>query len=92
MDDSSWMDEAACKEGHPEAFFPPGNSIPMRGSRLSEPKEFCARCPVQQICLEYAIAHGINHGVWGGMSKEERKRERKRRSRLARKLKLEEGM
>lgn len=34
----------------------------------------CAECPVRQLCLEDAMAHGEQYGIWGGLSAANRER------------------
>lgn len=36
-------------------------------------KAACARCPVQEDCLEYALTSNLQDGVWGGMTPHERR-------------------
>lgn len=36
-------------------------------------KRVCARCPVQEECLSWAIENGEQWGIWGGKTPEERK-------------------
>jgi WhiB family redox-sensing transcriptional regulator len=36
-------------------------------------KVYCGRCPIRQLCLDYAITANENFGVWGGMSPAERR-------------------
>lgn len=36
-------------------------------------KQLCAMCPVNKICLEYALVAGEPEGVWGGLTPHERK-------------------
>ena len=33
----------------------------------------CARCPVRQPCLEYALSNRIVSGIWGGLTERERR-------------------
>jgi WhiB family redox-sensing transcriptional regulator len=63
----------------PELFFPVGTTGPAL-LQLAEAKRVCAGCPVQCMCLEWAMLAGVEHGVWGGLGEEER-RNLKRRSR-----------
>ncbi len=42
------------------------------GVNIHQARAVCARCPVQEECLEYALKHNIEFGVWGGMSRKER--------------------
>jgi WhiB family redox-sensing transcriptional regulator len=39
-------------------------------------KQLCNSCPVQNICLSYALAANEPEGVWGGLSPTERKKMR----------------
>jgi hypothetical protein len=58
-----WMRKAACK-GAFDVFFP------AQQSHLQAAKKFCAACPVQLQCREFAVGmvDSINRGVWGGKS------------------------
>lgn len=74
----NWKDKAECLDADPDIFFPP------EGVNIREARAVCARCPVQEECLEYAIKHNIEFGVWGGMSVIQREQlARKRRLRVA---------
>jgi len=68
----SWYAYAACHGQDPELFFPVGHARRAR-QQLAAAKRVCARCPVQSLCLEWAVLAGIQHGVWGGMSEEDRR-------------------
>jgi WhiB family redox-sensing transcriptional regulator len=57
-----WMAEAACL-GSDADFFPTTD-----GKRAQPAKGLCARCPVREDCLDYAIAAHEHHGIWGGMT------------------------
>lgn len=35
-------------------------------------KEVCNHCPVQDLCLRYAIANDERYGIWGGLTRRER--------------------
>ncbi len=41
-------------------------------------KKICQICPVQEECLQYALATNQSEGVWGGMSSGDRRRLRRR--------------
>jgi WhiB family redox-sensing transcriptional regulator len=71
-DDLSWQRFALCAETDPEAFFV------EKGGSVRPAKQVCARCCVQQICLDFALTHPLTakHGVWGGTSEQERRRMR----------------
>lgn len=63
------LDGAVCCTVETVVFFDP--------DREGEAKACCRSCPVQALCLEYALSWGENvQGVWGGMTSGERRRER----------------
>lgn len=43
----------------------------------------CRRCPVQQRCLDFALADSALLGVWGGTTAAERRLLRRKRRRAA---------
>ncbi|WP_309474681.1 WhiB family transcriptional regulator [Streptomyces ipomoeae] len=73
-----WRQRGACTDQDPELFFPIGNTGPAL-LQVEEAKQVCARCPVIETCLRWAMETGQDSGVWGGLSEEER-RAMKRRS------------
>lgn len=62
MEEKDWRPKAECLDADPEVFFP------IVGSNGLEAKRICARCPVIDECLQYALDNNIDDGVWGGMS------------------------
>jgi WhiB family redox-sensing transcriptional regulator len=58
----SWKEQAECLDADPDIFFP------EPGSNGLDAKRVCARCPVSDECLEYALVYNITDGVWGGAS------------------------
>jgi WhiB family redox-sensing transcriptional regulator len=70
--------EKACATADPEIFFPLGEdrANPNRWQQavINEAKEFCGRCVLNAICLEYAIENKENYGIWGGLTTYERTR------------------
>ncbi|MCU1353924.1 MAG: putative WhiB family transcriptional regulator [Acidimicrobiales bacterium] len=64
----SWMEEARCRDLPPDMFFP------HNGTGVVAAAKVCVRCPVQEHCLEHALAHRIADGVWGGCSERQRRR------------------
>lgn len=70
--DDSWKSDGLCTEADPELFFPDNPHDPV-----DEAKAVCARCPVQETCLDFALTHGIEAGVWGGVTEVERRRMRR---------------
>lgn len=78
--DVSWTDLAACRHEDPELFFPISTKGPGR-AQTEEAKAVCARCPVRQECLEYALATHQEAGIWGGLTEDELRALRRARSR-----------
>ncbi|MGI9605581.1 MAG: WhiB family transcriptional regulator [Acidimicrobiales bacterium] len=66
--DPNWMARGLCANQPPETFFP------SDGVGVEVAKRICAKCPVQERCLEYALKNRIDHGVWGGCSERQRRR------------------
>ena len=64
---AGWRYRAACCGANLEVFFP------GRGESAEPARQVCARCPVREPCLDYAISHGITHGVWGGLAERDRR-------------------
>jgi WhiB family transcriptional regulator, redox-sensing transcriptional regulator len=78
----SWQDRAACRGINAQLFFgPDGERWQDREIRETKAKAICARCPVREQCLDYALMNSIKDGTWGGLNNEERTRERRRRTR-----------
>lgn len=67
-----WMQSASCAEADPEAFFPENDR-----TGTFDAKRVCAKCPVIDPCLQYALDHGERYGIWGGHSERERFRLRR---------------
>ena len=44
-----------------------------RQQREAKAKAICARCPVRDACLAYALDTGEAFGVWGGLTEDERR-------------------
>jgi WhiB family redox-sensing transcriptional regulator len=63
-------------------FFPPSVSEARveREVRESRAKAICASCPVQTICLDYALGIQEPHGIWGGLTETERRTVLERRA------------
>ncbi|MEU0909538.1 WhiB family transcriptional regulator [Streptomyces althioticus] len=68
----NWRHGAACRTEDPELFFPIGTSGPAL-LQTEQAKAVCRGCPVQEQCLEWALATGQSIGVWGGTSETERR-------------------
>jgi WhiB family transcriptional regulator, redox-sensing transcriptional regulator len=69
---------AACRDEHPELFFPVGTEGPAL-AQLAEAKRVCGTCPVMGECLRWALETGQDDGVWGGTSEDERRAMRRAR-------------
>ncbi|WP_019819119.1 WhiB family transcriptional regulator [Saccharomonospora saliphila] len=72
MDNADWRLDAACRDEDPELFFPVSDMGPG-AQQTARAKAVCARCPVANQCLEYAIENGLDHGVFGGTTERERR-------------------
>ncbi len=62
-----WRQQAACRGTDLDLFFP------ERGESADPARQVCARCPVRQLCLDYALSNRIMHGIWGGLTERERR-------------------
>ncbi|MBB4682684.1 WhiB family transcriptional regulator [Amycolatopsis jiangsuensis] len=70
---TSWLARAACQDEDPELFFPISDVGP--GARqVAQAKAVCARCPVRQECLSYALDNGLANGIFGGTTELERRK------------------
>lgn len=66
MDD--WRTRGACRRlDNPDLMYPDNN-----GDAITAAKTVCARCPVQNQCLQHALDTGETWGVWGGFTSAER--------------------
>jgi WhiB family redox-sensing transcriptional regulator len=76
--DLSWQDQAACK-GKSETFFV-GDHVGSRQTSkfdrtlIEKAKQICHLCPVESVCLTWALDQQIPFFVYGGMSWSERQR------------------
>ncbi|MGH3500941.1 MAG: WhiB family transcriptional regulator [Nocardioidaceae bacterium] len=77
LDLQPWMEDALCAQTDPEVFFPD------KGQSAKQAKRVCARCPVQQPCLAYALDRPELQGVWGGLTERERRQLRTARREAA---------
>jgi WhiB family redox-sensing transcriptional regulator len=69
---TDWRHRAACRDEDPELFFPISEVGPA-ARQATEAKAVCARCPVREQCLRYALDNGLDHGVFGGTTERERR-------------------
>lgn len=54
----------------PDFFFETEKESP-RTFKIA--RELCGACPIQNVCLSYALDNGEEFGVWGGLSARERR-------------------
>jgi len=78
--DEEWRYRAACGDTDPETFFPIGEGQKAL-THVAAAKAVCARCPVVDECLDFALTTGQEFGVWGGLSEQERRALRRRSAR-----------
>jgi WhiB family transcriptional regulator, redox-sensing transcriptional regulator len=64
LTDVDWA-QANCTSVGRDAFFEDGDPDDVRG-------KVCARCPIKQACLDYAIDNEEQYGIWGGMTPRQR--------------------
>ncbi len=73
-----WQRQALCRDADPELFTGEdirSGPLPTRIERAAI--AWCERCPVQQACLEYAMANesrDMRYGVWSGTTPAQRQR------------------
>lgn len=65
--DLTWKLAGACRSANTEMFFPSSDAD------AGPAKAICESCPVQQQCLQYAIAVREPEGIWGGTTFVERR-------------------
>jgi WhiB family redox-sensing transcriptional regulator len=63
-----WVQDAACAEVDPEAFFPD------KGGSTRNAKTVCKGCDVADECLAYALRNDERFGIWGGKSERDRRK------------------
>jgi WhiB family redox-sensing transcriptional regulator len=71
----AWQRRAACRGERIEVFVQSRGRIGYDRAR-----SLCARCPVCEPCLAYALADDLMVGVWGGTTAQERRAMRSRRA------------
>ena len=69
-----WQRLGACRGRDSAQFFhPDGERNPSRARRTAKAKEVCHRCPVMDLCREFALQTREPFGVWGGLAEAERR-------------------
>jgi WhiB family transcriptional regulator, redox-sensing transcriptional regulator len=78
LERDDWRDLAACKapDVRPEWFFPVGEMYgrDVRPALYAQARAVCARCPVTEECLAYALKAHMVFGVFGGQTPVQRRR------------------
>lgn len=67
-----WVEDALCAQVGGDAWFPDKSGA--HASDLRDAKAMCARCPVVEECLAYALRNKEQYGLWGGKSPNQRSR------------------
>jgi WhiB family redox-sensing transcriptional regulator len=65
--DLTWKLAGACRAANTDMFYPASDAD------SGPAKAVCEACPVQEPCLEYALARREPEGVWGGLTFVERR-------------------
>lgn len=78
-DDPHWHRYARCSDVHCSHFFPVGKTGEAI-TKIDDAKRFCGPCPVQEVCLEYALQTNQSSGIWGGRSEDERRAIKRKRA------------
>lgn len=77
-----WQEDALCTQYDPSLFIgtDTGTKEQSRKFKPTEALKICARCPVKQTCLDYALEAQKEfrlYGVWGGVTERVRQEEMK---------------
>ncbi len=72
-----WKSDAACRTVDTSIFFPENEAAAAPALAV------CARCPVREQCLDFALETRQHDGIWGGATETERRRLRRTRTRAA---------
>lgn len=72
------MKQLCADSPNPDLWFPPAGGM---GTLIGkQAKAICAQCPVEEPCLEYALADWTLLGIWGGTTPKEREKIRRARA------------
>jgi len=77
-----WQFDAACRGEDAALFFAPNyfEKRDEKDRREAKAKALCLVCPVQDVCLEFALKIRESHGIWGGLNEFERRQILRRRT------------
>lgn len=69
-----WRKQAECAEPwySLNLFFPITYTGDAVAEQIEDARAACRRCPVQQACLQWAVATRERSGIWGGATPDER--------------------
>jgi WhiB family redox-sensing transcriptional regulator len=76
----AWIEGGRCIGEDPELFFPVGTSG-QAVAQAARAIAVCLPCPVQALCLEWALDTCQDAGVWGALGEEQRRQIRRERRR-----------
>lgn len=68
--DTTWQTQAACRGHDPEKWFPLSERATTPA--VAAARAVCARCPVREQCLEWALTE-LTAGIAGGLTTDERR-------------------
>ena len=84
--DGEWRKDAACRDMDTNIFFDDVSDTHEAKSnnffKREYAKSICAKCPVSNECLEYAISNNVIDGVYGGLTYRKRLAYKKKIGRL----------
>lgn len=66
--------QAACRGQGPQVFFDweTTRSPSLKQTLRHRAMRFCARCPITEQCLEFALSERLTGGIYGGLDDEQR--------------------
>ena len=67
--------DVACETEESSLFFPDSYGLVHR-QEIERARALCARCPVREACLAWAVPQTNLDGIWGGTTPPERRRAR----------------
>jgi WhiB family redox-sensing transcriptional regulator len=70
-----WQFDAACRGEDSSLFFAPNyfEKRDEKDRREAKAKAICITCPVEDVCLDFALKIRESHGIWGGLNEFERR-------------------
>lgn len=70
----AWTADAACTQGHPDAWWPALRDPTAHTSAVLALDICRTRCPVHEQCLDAALEANEHEGIWGGHTPNQRRR------------------